>query len=339
MDKRVKHFIVPVFIPNQGCPHRCVFCDQMRITGEHKIGAKDIEEIIRTAMNSKRFNREYGMEVAFYGGTFTNLPIAYVKELLGVLQKYMDMGVVKRIRVSTRPDSINRHILSIMKSYNVETVELGAQSLDDNVLRLSKRGHCAEDTIEAFHLLKKMGFKTGIQLMPGLPGDTKEIFMTTIKKVLKLKPDMVRLYPTIVIKGTMLEALCKKGQYKPLSLDEAVDICTNAVILLEKEGIPVIRIGLMNSESLLQNIVAGPWHPAFGFLVRSKVFIKSHVIPLLKHTTERHINIFTLPNNIPLVRGYKNEGLKTIELETGVKIFNIFPDQSLYPDIVRVEEV
>jgi len=338
LDKKMSSFIVPIFIPNKGCHHRCIFCDQRRIAGEYKIGAKDIKKIIETAMDSKRFKKEDGMEVAFYGGTFTNLPVPYMKELLSVLQEYICKGIIKKIRVSTRPDSVDKDVLEMMKKHGVETVELGAQSLDDNVLKLSERGHSMEDIIKAFFLIKKMGLKAGIQLMPGLPGDSKEVFKNTIKKVLCLRPDMVRLYPTIVIKGTRLEELYRKGEYKPLSLDEAIDICTDAVIMLEKDGIPVIRIGLMSSESLLKNIVAGPWHPSFGFLVRSKVFIKKHVMPLLKHTMKKNINIFTFPNNIPLVRGYKNTGIKMIESETGIKISNVFPDQSLHPYVIRVEE-
>ncbi len=339
MDKKIRPFIVPIFISNQGCPHRCIFCDQKRITGEHKIGAEDVKRIIDMAMNSKRFKKEDGMEVAFYGGTFTNLPIQYMKELLSGLKEYMHKGIIKKIRVSTRPDSVNKSVLDMMKDYNVRTVELGAQSLDNNVLRLSKRGHSAEDTIKAAFLLKKEGFQLGIQLMPGLPGDSKEVFMDTVKKVLSLKPDMVRLYPTLVIKGTGLEQLYKKGHYKPLGLDEAIEICTDAVILFEKKDIPVIRIGLMNSGSLIKNIVAGPWHPAFGFLVRSRAFIKKEVIPLLRHIRKGSINIFTIPNSIPLLRGYKNAGLRMIEMETGIKVCNVFPDPSLYyPDIIRVEE-
>ena len=338
MDKGLRPFIVPVFIPNQGCPHRCIFCDQRRVTGEHKIEAEDIKNIINIAIRSKKFKEELGIEVAFYGGTFTNLPIPYMERLLGVLQEYVKNGIVKRIRVSTRPDSVNKNVLYIMRSYGVESVELGAQSLDDNVLRLSKRGHSVEDTLRAFFLLRKMGFKVGIQLMPGLPGDNKEIFMRTIDKVIELGPDMVRLYPTLVIKGTELEQLYLRGEYRPLSLHEAVDICKNAVYELEKKHIPVIRMGLMNSGSLQKNIVAGPWHPAFGLLVRSRIFIKEHVLPLVKRAGSKRVNIFILPNNIPLLKGYKNEGIEMIESETGVNICNVFADPSIFPDIVKVEE-
>jgi len=339
LDKRVRPFIVPIFIPNLGCPYRCIFCDQRRITGQSKIRIGDIKEIIDTAVRSKRFHKEEGMEVAFYGGTFTTLPTHYMIELLEAVRPYTENGIVKKIRVSTRPDALNKEILSILKKYGVNTVELGAQSLNDDVLRLSKRGHSAKHTVDSFFLLKEMGFNAGIQLMLGLPGDSREVFLDTIKKVISLKPDMVRLYPTLVIKGTELEALYKAGKYTPISLDEAVDICAEACSMLEKEGIPVIRIGLMNSKELLKNIVAGPWHPAFGFLVRSRIYIKENVIPALKWIKEKDIKIFTHPNNIPLIRGYKNQGLSMIESETGIRVSKVIPDSSLYPEGIRVEGI
>ncbi len=330
MAKKVKRFIVPIFISNQGCPHRCIFCDQKRITGEEKIGPESVERIIKTAISSKRFSKQQGIEVAFYGGTFASLPLSYIKELLEPVKRYIEDGIVKEIRISTRPDSINEKVLGILKQYHVKTVELGAQSFDDNVLRLSKRGHSAEDIVNSFYMLKEHGFKVGIQLMPGLPGDTKEVFRKSIEKTLELIPDMVRLYPTVVIKGTELEELYNKKLYRPLSLQEAIDMCVEAVLALEMKGIPVIRIGLMNSESLVKNIVAGPWHPAFGFLVRSRVFIEKCVIPQLKKSKIKDkVVIFINPKVIPLLRGHKNEGIRMIEEETGVKIKQVLADDSI----------
>lgn len=335
MVRSVKNFIVPIFIPNQGCPYRCIFCDQKRITGEEeKISPKKVKEIIEMAKESKKFKKK--IEVAFYGGTFTSLPLSYMKELLNAVKPYIEQGIVKEIRVSTRPDSLDEEKLKIMKDYSVKTVELGAQSFDNNVLQLANRGHSAEDTINAFYLLKKWGFKVGIQLMPGLPGDNWNTFKNTVKKTIELMPNMVRLYPTVVIRGTRLEKLFKEGKYKPLSLKEAIDICLYALIEFEKKEIPVIRIGLMNSESLLKNIVAGPWHPAFGFLVKSKAFIKQHIIPILKRQDIKKAKIFIFPNLIPLLRGHKNEALKEIESETGVKILRVIPDESLIHEKIRI---
>jgi histone acetyltransferase (RNA polymerase elongator complex component) len=338
MAKTLRKFIVPIFISNQGCPHRCIFCDQKKITGEGKPEPELVEKNIKVALNSKRYKKEQGIEVAFYGGTFASLPVPYMKRLLEPVRRYIEKGIVSGIRISTRPDSINKEILSILKEYGVETVELGAQSLDDNVLRLSKRGHTAEDVFNSFQLLKAQGFKVGIQLMPGLPGDTKEVFRVTIQKTIELAPDMVRLYPTVVIKGTELEELYKKKLYRPLSLQEAVDICSEAVITLESKGIPVIRIGLMNSASLTKNIVAGPWHPAFGFLVRSTAFIKDRVVPLLKKGNIKNEAVISIHSRlIPLLKGYKNEGIRIIEAETGIKIKQIRADESLLEEKIKVE--
>ncbi len=339
MAKRIKSFIVPIFIPNMGCPHKCVFCNQKNITGQVNFDIENIDNIINNALKSKRFRKTNGIEVAFYGGTFTNLSISYITKLLSTINKYYDKGIVKSIRISTRPDTINDSILTILKKYNVQTVELGAQSLDNRVLKLSSRGHTAQHIINAFFLLKEKNFKVGIQLMPGLPGDNRDIFINTVYKVIELKPDMVRLYPTLVIKGTTLEVLYKHGKYIPLYIEQAVDICANALILFEKRGIPVIRIGLMNSESLLESIVAGPWHPSFGFLVRSMAFIKSCVMPLLKNKSNKEVKVLVNPNQIPLIKGYKNIGIKMIEKETGVKIKKIIPKKDMYIHNIKVEEI
>ncbi len=336
--KRLKRFIVPIFISNQGCPHKCVFCDQKKITGSIKVDIDKVKDTIETAIRSKRWKDK--IEVAFYGGTFTNLPIKYMKSLLEVIRYYIEKGIIESIRISTRPDSINDHIIDILKEHNVNTVELGVQSLDDNVLTLSKRGHTSKDTIESLYKLKEAGFQVGIQIMAGLPGDTKETFMNTIKKVINLHPDMVRLYPTVVVKGTELERMYREGKYTPLSLEEAVDICSDALKELEERGIPVIRIGLMNSESLKRNIVAGPWHPSFGFLVSSKMLIKNRILPMLRNLKDKaSTSIFVYPNLIPLVRGYKNQGIKLIESETGIKILKILPDASLKEEKIRIEGV
>ncbi len=329
MDKRPRRFIVPIFIPNLGCPHRCIFCDQRRITGQKRISPEKVKDIIETALRSERYEKEKGIEVAFYGGTFTGLPLSYMKELLSSVKPYMEKEIVKEIRVSTRPDKVNEEILRFIKDYGVRTVELGAQSLDDNVLELSKRGHSSEDTIRAFYLLKDLGFKVGIQLMPGLPGDSREKFLKTIEKVIALKPDMVRLYPTVVIKGSELERLYKEGRYFPLSLEEAVEICAESCILLEKEGIPVIRIGLMYSDELVRNIVAGPWHPSFGFLVRSKIYIRQYVLPVLRGIKEKEVDLFCHPKKLTLIKGYKKEGLRFIEEKTGIKIRKVIPKEDI----------
>jgi histone acetyltransferase (RNA polymerase elongator complex component) len=287
--------------------------------------------------------RDFGFhsqrEVAFYGGTFTSLGIKKIKELLGAVRPYLDKGCFSSIRVSTRPDKIDGNILELMRKYQVSTVELGVQSMDDEVLRLSKRGHTSSDTVASVKLLKQHGFKVGAQLMPGLPGDSEETFQSTIKKVIELQPDMARLYPAIVINGTGLAELYNNGKYQPLTLEKAISICAESCISLERMGIPVIRIGLMASPSLLMKgqISAGPWHSAFGFLVRSDIHLKS-ITPLLPRSGwGSKIGIRAPRREIPLIRGYKNQGFHFIEKRTGARVVYIKPDDSVQDGKIEVD--
>jgi histone acetyltransferase (RNA polymerase elongator complex component) len=251
--------------------------------------------------------------------------------MLGAVRPFMKEGIIHSIRLSTRPDSIDDEKLDILESYGVKTVEIGVQSMDDTVLALSDRGHTAEDTVNAFSLLRRRGFKVGAQLMPGLPGDSKKVFMETIEKVIGLNPHVARLYPTLVIRGTKLAQWYKEGRYVPMSLEDTVSVCKDACMKLEASGIPVIRIGLMTSPSLLAEgeILAGPWHPCLGFLVRSAMHIE-RVRPYLPQLGEtKIITLHAHQSDIPLLRGYMNAGLKHLESITGARIESILPEESL----------
>jgi histone acetyltransferase (RNA polymerase elongator complex component) len=219
----------------------------------------------------------------------------------------------------------------MLKNMGVSTVELGTQSMVDDVLEHSQRGHTAQDTVESVGLLKEFGFKVGVQLMPGLPGDTEEKFMQTIEKVIKLRPHMVRLYPTIVLKGTVLEKWFQEKRYHPMSLAKAVKICQKSCARLEDNGIPVIRIGLMSSKTLLEEdqIVAGPWHKAFGFLVRSEIYQQRIESYLPEPGLATEIGLRVPPRELPLLRGYKNRGLRSIEERTGAKVIKIIGDDTV----------
>jgi histone acetyltransferase (RNA polymerase elongator complex component) len=264
-----------------------------------------------------------------------------MKELLEIVAPYMVQGLFKSIRVSTRPDALDEERLQIMKNHGVLTVELGAQSMDDRVLSLSQRGHTAEATVSAVQRLRKSGFGVGIQLMPGLPGDSRESFRSTISKIISLHPDMVRLYPALVIRGTKLACWYSEGRYQPLALEEAVELCMEACNRLEAEDIPVIRIGLMSSASLLEKgqIIAGPWHPAFGFLVRSGIHQKKIEPDLPEPGKVSRLKIFVPRREIPLLRGYKNRGIKRIEQKTGAKTVTLIPDDSIAPGNLRIEKL
>ncbi len=325
--------IIPVFIPNQGCPHQCIYCNQEKITDQPgtPVDASHVRNRLDQAVGSPRFTSYEEREVAFYGGSFTSLGKKRITELLEAVKPYMEQGLFSSIRVSARPDAIDGERLELMRNLGVSTVELGAQSMDDNVLSLSRRGHTAADTTASVKILKKYGFKVGIQLMPGLPGDSKEGFFRTINNVIGLQPDMARLYPAIVIEGTELADWYNHKRYQPLSLEEAVLICREACISLERNGIPVIRIGLMSSPSLLKEgqIVAGPWHSAFGFLVRSDIHLKGIQDLLPGHGDVSQIGIRAPLREIPLIRGYKNQGLRLIEEKTGARIIYVKHDDSL----------
>lgn len=334
MSNKVKrHLIIPIFIPHQGCPHRCIFCQQKTITNlsESLLTPDDIRNTIELAIKSKHLLDKKPREVAFYGGTFTSLPNTSMTKMLDAVLPFIERGIIQTIRLSTRPDSLGEDKLNILESFGVSTVELGVQSMDNRVLLLSSRGHTSLDTINAVRILKKRGFKVGIQLMPGLPGDSKELFMDTIDKVIDLKPAMVRLYPTLVIKGTKLAQLYKQGTYNPMGLKDTVNLCKEACIKLENSGIPVIRIGLMSSPSLLKKgeIIAGPWHPSLGSLVRSGIHLEkvSSCLPTIGEA--KNIILFAPKEEIPLIMGYKKNGIRHIETITGAMVKDIIPDDSI----------
>lgn len=337
----LKPFIAPIFIPNMGCPHRCIFCEQERITSQFSrpLNRKDIEDTLNKAIHSRRFPQQIDPEIAFYGGTFTNLPLELMVEYLEIVARYIDEGLFGSVRVSTRPDALDPQKLETMKRKAVRTVELGAQSMDNQVLHLSRRGHTAEETVRAVGILKRYGFRVGIQLMPGLPGDSHKKFRETVTKVIQLKPDMVRLYPALVIQGTGLARLYNEGKYEPLGLDQAVNLCTEGCIRLETNGIPVIRIGLHASPSLLEKdqIIAGPWHPAFGFLVRSTIHQKAIEPDLPAPGAASQIRILAPEREIPLVRGHRNQGLLRIEKRTGARVAGVKADSTIPRGRVRVE--
>jgi len=337
----LKPLIIPIFIPHNGCPHRCIFCDQERITAQpgRGITRDHVKDILDQAVRSNTYDRRRAPEAAFYGGTFTGLSVDQMKALLEPVQPFIEQGLIQSIRVSTRPDFIDEDRLDLLKSFHVTTVELGIQSMDDRVLTLARRGHSAADVKRAVHLLKKQGLRVGAQLMPGLPGDSRETFQATIQEVISLHPDMARLYPALVIAGTGLERMLNRGAYRPLTVDEAVNRCANAAIRLERSGIPVIRIGLMSSPSLLEpgRIAAGPWHPAFGFLVRSAMLHRAMGPALPAYGTVKQFMIFAPGPDIPLVRGHRNEGIRRIETKTGARVTEIAVDNTLSRGSIRIE--
>ena len=336
-----KPLIVPVFIPNQGCPHRCVFCDQEKITAQpcRPVDGQTVRDLLDLARRSPSFSGRKHREIAFYGGTFASLPEARIRELLGAVSPYLQEGIVHSVRVSTRPDSLDEEKAARLRELGVDTVELGAQSMEDEVLRMTRRGHRAEDTERTATLLKRQGFRVGIQLMPGLPGDSAGTFSATVQKVIRIKPDMVRLYPVVVIRGTELAQWVESGSYTPLTLEEAVGICAESCLHLEAAGIPVIRIGLMTSASLREKgqVVGGPWHESFGHLVRSEMYQRKIAAFLPGQGQAKKIRIRVPSREVALLRGYRNAGLRRIEEETQARVDGIFADDSVPPGRIEVD--
>ncbi len=270
-----RHYIIPIFVPHYGCPHDCVFCNQKKITGlSTSVRAKDVDEIIREHLLT--FKNPGTIEVAFFGGSFTAIDIEVQKELLAIPVKYKKSKKINKIRLSTRPDSIDIEILKMLKDNLVDTIELGVQSLDDDVLKKSGRGHSASDLYKAAKLIKEHDINLGLQMMIGLPGDSKEKSIHTCREFIKLNPFCVRIYPTLVIKETFLENEYLENRYKPISLKEAVEISSIILMMFMINNIDVIRIGLQPTDSIQlgKDVVAGPFHPAFRQLVESDIYLK-----------------------------------------------------------------
>ncbi len=254
-------------------------------------------------------------EVAFYGGSFTGIEKELQVRLLSAVQPLIRTGLIDSIRVSTRPDYVDSHSLDLLKAYGVTTVELGVQSMVDEVLRRSRRGHTAYDVRKAVELLHEGGFEVGAQIMIGLPGDDTLATAQTVDRVIQFNPHFTRIYPTLVLKGTLLERWYRSGRYTPLSLKEGVEICKRALLKFHRAGIPVIRLGLQSSPELEKKdcVVAGPYHPAFGHLVESTLFydMASHLMG--KQRQSRKLGIKVSPSDVSNIRGQNNRNLHQLK--------------------------
>lgn len=271
-----KRYIIPIFVPHLGCPHDCIFCNQRKITSQEQAVDKDeiiniIEEQLSYFPDSSKIK-----EIAFFGGSFTAIPRPAMIGYLEIAKKYKEDGVIDMIRISTRPDCIDYEILDILKFYLVDIIELGVQSMDDEILRVNARGHGSEDVVIASRLIKEYDFTLGHQIMPGLYMDSFEKMIETAEKSIAIGPDIVRIYPTLIIKNTALETLYETGEYKPLTLEEAIDISAILLKMYKEKGITVIRIGLQVTENInLENdVVDGPFHPSLRQLVEQKIYLE-----------------------------------------------------------------
>lgn len=303
-----------------GCPFNCIYCDQKTISGQsyhmnREIMQKIVEENLATA------RKDRSVEIAFYGGSFTGIPVSLREDLLKTASEYMRTGAVESIRLSTRPDLIDVAVLKTLKEYNVDLIELGVQSMDDEVLKKCGRGHTSGDVYRAVELIRDAGISFGIQTMIGLPGDTVEKAIDTARKVVLLSPEVVRIYPTLVIRDTPLDIMYRRGDYTPLTLEESVSISARLLDIYSRNNINVIRVGLQPTDviNLSGNVTAGPFHPAFRLLAETELMRER----IEKELTSRGIKgpgilvIHTSSRNISNVIGYRRKNAEFIRNKFG----------------------
>ncbi len=302
--------MIPVFVPHLGCPQNCVFCNQRRISG--KQSPATAETVRRAIEKSDRVSPQgVKRELAFYGGSFTAIDKKKQEELLAAAADFVYEG--NSIRLSTRPDCIDTDTLHMLKSYGVETIELGSQSMCDDVLLKSGRGHLAADTERASALIKDASFTLILQMMTGLPGDTREKAIYTAEKIAACRPRGVRIYPTVVVRDTPLYDMWRRGEYREHTVEEAAEWCSEIVPYFENRGIEIVRLGLNPSEELSGGAAAaGAYHPAFGQIVYSKIMLDKISAAITGDTRGRRAVIGVSPGGISTAVGQKRGNINCL---------------------------
>jgi histone acetyltransferase (RNA polymerase elongator complex component) len=332
LEVKSRPFIIPIFLPHAGCPHQCVFCNQSPITSVHsRPTSKDVRRQIETFLGFRRQQRRY-TQIAFFGGNFFGIQMQTIKRLLTVATKYVATGHADSIRFSTRPDTVDRQRLAAIKAFPVTTIELGVQSMDDCVLNRSNRGHTATDTVKALQLLRYHEYEVGMQMMVGLPGDDAQRLQASARKIARLKPDFIRIYPTVVLAGSPLANMYQKGDYIPLSLAEAVRQVKDLYLYFKNENIAVIRMGLQATDAFADTstLLAGPYHPAFGHMVYSEIFLDMAVAQLeSSNATAQSVRLHVHPRAVSRMRGLKNGNLKKLGEKFHLQSIEIAPDDCL----------
>jgi len=317
VELKEKYVIIPVFIPHKGCPFDCIFCNQKLISGQiEEMTVMKMRSIVEEHLETIDTGNSH-VQIAFYGGSFTGIPAGEQVAFLECANEYIKTGRVHSVRLSTRPDYIDREILERLKKYNTAVVELGAQSMDEAVLKVSCRGHSREDVHRASALIKEYGIELGIQTMVGLPGDDEEKALATAMEVAEIGPSIVRIYPALVIKGTYMEKLFLQGRYQPLDVEAAVDLCAKLLDIYEGNNINVIRVGLQPTESINNDmdVVAGPFHPAIRQLVESRriLFKLVKLLDEYEDIKGREVVIITRKSNVSNVVGQKSCNINYIK--------------------------
>lgn len=311
-----KQFIIPIFVPHLGCPNDCIFCNQKSISGQKENMTKEkAKKIIEDYLDSIK-NEEAEVEIAFYGGSFTAIETNLQEELLETAYQYIQEGKVESIRISTRPDCIDKETLKRLKKYKVKTIELGVQSANDYILKRTNRGHSFADVKKASKMIRWNGFKLGHQMMVGLPESTRIDEINTAKALIKLKPKMIRIYPVLVVKNTKLAQEYQAGKYQPIPLVQAVEVCKELVRMFADKKIEIIRVGLQNTDEIAEprsnesEVVAGPYHPAFRQLVESAMWYDAVVGKIKKLNVKvKEVEVTVNPIDANNVIGHKKENV------------------------------
>jgi histone acetyltransferase (RNA polymerase elongator complex component) len=324
----MRHYNIPIFITHFGCPNKCVFCNQNKITGrETNIEPEEIKEIVEEYLLTLPSSAK--KEISFFGGTFTAISLPLQVKFLEEAKYFIDNGNVTGIRLSTRPDNLTKENVEILKKYGVTTVELGVQSLDDKVLKISERGYKKEEVERAVNLLRLYEIEVGIQIMPGLPGSSFKSDLETVEEIIKMKPDLARIYPTLVINDTKLEKMYRENKYRVMELEEAIKISSRMIAMLELNNIKIIRVGLQPSEDIREEgvIVAGPFHPAFRDLCESyiyKVFFEKMLLDKEK------LEIIISKKEISRVVGIKKSNVHYFKDKIAIKEDSYLSRESFY---------
>lgn len=335
-----KPLVIPVFIPNLGCPHQCIFCNQRAVTGaDAKMpGAPDIRSTVKRYLQYKKPDRS-GVEISFYGGNFLGLPAQWINRLLADVAPFVAAGAVDGIRFSTRPDAIDNARLRYILEYPVTTIELGVQSMNDDVLAAANRGHTAAAVRDAVALLRQNGYRLGLQMMIGLPEDTPETAEATAAAMIRLKPDFVRIYPTLVLAGSPLADLYAQRRYTPLAMEACVLQLKALYRLFAARGIPVIRMGLQASSELNDSsvVLAGPYHPALGHMVLSDIMLDAAKQALAENKVHGKDAALTVhPASYSRMQGLGKQNLETLKQCFGLGRVFVRTDAELPEYAVRV---
>ncbi|MFZ5799677.1 MAG: elongator complex protein 3 [Thermodesulfobacteriota bacterium] len=321
--------IIPVFIPHEGCPHTCVFCNQRRISGRsgrEPVSPEEVKSVIREWLGRETRRRSGPAQVAFYGGSFTGLEPARQEELLAAVTPFIEQGRVQEIRVSTRPDALDSEVIDRLRRFRVSIVELGVQSMDPEVLALSRRGHGRAEVIRAVALLREADLQVGLQLMVGLPGESLLSLRRTVRQILALRPGFVRIYPVLVLQGSELASRYARGAYLPLTLEQAVSRTAWLRNIFARQGIPVIRMGLQSGPELEEALLAGPYHPAFGELVMARLMLRRTRQALRDVPAGHKIRLSIASRDHSVFQGVRSANIKKLRQQGLLDRFRLLTD-------------